>query len=230
MSSIGSRIRRATQSLAGFLIVSTVFAAVVRAGDPPSSPQSKTATSEKPAAASASSPLDVLATWLGAWKVVERHYDRKGGVVAVVEGTEENLWTLDEKALRRQYGTKTGTQAFKALGLLTWNDVERKFHGVWFDNASSAGPVTIKGDWEASTQTMVFDAESSGKDRTAVRYRVVERWLDKDRRLATTYLHEGKDVIKTLEVEYVRAEPCPEKASGTRIILDGIEKPAEHKH
>ena len=100
--------------------------------------------------------------------------------------------------------------------MLTWNDTMKKYHGVWFDNVSTAGPTTATGTWDDETHTMLFYVESSGREGATVRYRVVEKFTDPQTRMATTYLIEGSNLVKRMEVEYKRATPCPAKAM--RII------------
>ena len=160
----------------------------------------------------ASPELARLDIFVGPWSVTESHFNPRGEVIATVKGTEEITWILDHRAIRRAYSTSTGTTVFKANGTLTWNDVEKKYHGAWFDNVSTAGPTTAMGSWDDETKTMLFHVESSGRDGSTVRYRVVERFTDPQTRVATTYLLEGSNLVKRMEVEYKRATPCPAKA------------------
>ena len=103
---------------------------------------------------------------------------------------------------------------------LTWNDAAGEYHGVWFDNVSTGGPVTTKGDWEDQTPVVEFTTESRRRDGSVIRHKIVERFVDEKTRVATTYLIDGVDVIKRLEVEYVRTVPCPTRF---RRILDDID-------
>jgi hypothetical protein len=157
--------------------------------------------------------LATLELFVGPWNVTETHFDTKGKIVATVKGTEEIAWLLDRHAIRRTYATSTGDRTFKASGILTWNAVEKKYHGVWFDNASTAGPSTVKGTWDRDTLTMLFDMESSGP-LGPVRHRAVEKFDGPEKRVVTTYQIDGSSLIKRLEVEYHRAKPCPSQLRG----------------
>ena len=42
-----------------------------------------------------------------------------------------------------------------------------------------------------------------------MRHRVVERFIDKENRVATTYLLRGDEAIKRMEVQYQTVIPCP---------------------
>ncbi len=154
-----------------------------------------------------------LDLFIGPWSVTESHFNPRGELIATVKGTEEITWILDHRAIRRAYSTTPGSAAFKAQGTLTWNSAEKKYHGVWFDNVSTAGPTTVTGNWDDQTQTMLFHLESAGKDGGVVGHRVVERFADPQTRVATTYLIEGSNLVKRMEVEYKRALPCPAKAA-----------------
>ena len=155
--------------------------------------------------------MEVLQQFIGPWRVTEHHFDSRGRLVATVEGTEEVSWILDQHAIRRIYATGSGEDVFRALGTLTWNDVAKKYHGVWFDNVSKGGPTIVEGRWTPDTQTMVFTLESFGESGSTVRHKVVERVVDEKRRTATTFLLTADGVVKRMELEYVRAIPCPDR-------------------
>ena len=159
-------------------------------------------------------PLDLF---VGPWRVVENHFNARGEVIATVRGNEEISWVLDRRAIRRIYTTSTESSVFRAIGMLTWNAAEKMYHGVWFDNRAKTGPVTMKGEWFPESNTMEFTVETRGEDGSAIRYKVVERFVDEKRRVATTFLTTGGTVVKRMEVEYRRSIPCPDKI---RAILD----------
>lgn len=150
-----------------------------------------------------------LALFIGPWRVSEEHFNARGEVVATVKGTEEITWILDRHAIRRVYQSGSGPTIYHAIGTLTWNDVDKKYHGVWFDNVSSAGPTTVTGEWNDEALMMVFTIESFAKDGSVVRHKVVERFINEERRVATTYLIKGTEVVKRIEVRYKRSIPCP---------------------
>ncbi len=159
-------------------------------------------------------PLDLF---VGPWRVTENHFNARGEIIATVRGNEEISWVLDRRSIRRIYTTSTESSVFRAIGMLTWNAVEKMYHGVWFDNRAKTGPVTMKGEWFPESNTMEFTVETRGEDGSAIRYKVVERFIDEKRRVATTFLTTGGTVVKRMEVEYTRSIPCPDKI---RVILD----------
>lgn len=192
------------------VMVSTVS---VIAQDEPDSARSKGSPAEGEKAVEFASPeLARLDIFIGPWSVTESHFNPRGELIATVKGTEEITWILDHRAIRRAYSTATGSTIFKAQGTLTWNSEGKKYHGVWFDNVSTAGPTTVTGSWDDQTRTMLFHLESAGRDGAIVRYRVVERFTDPQIRVATTYLVDGSNLVKRMEVEYKRATPCPARA------------------
>ncbi len=158
-----------------------------------------------------------LEQFIGLWLVTETHYDAQGKVVAEVDGKEKISWILDSHAIRRVYTSGTQPNVYRAIGTLTFNDAENKYHGVWFDNVSTAGPRTVKGEWTDDTRTMVYSLESSDKGGSKARYKVVDRFIDEKQRVATTYSVEGARTVKRMEVQYKRPNPCPGKI---RIIYD----------
>lgn len=165
--------------------------------------------------------LDRLELLVGVWKVKETHYDRRGDVAATVQGSEEIRWILDGHAIHRDYQTETGSGLYRALGTLTYNAGAGEYRGVWFDNASNAGPTYVQGEWQPDSQTMVFTMESLGPNGKASTYRIVEQYPDADRRVTTTYLLRGADIVKRMQVDYVRAVPCPARIRGVWGELAG---------
>ena len=179
----------------------------------PEAPTSKPSPAQPEKAVEFASPeLLRLGIFIGPWSVTENHFNPRGEMIATAKGTEEITWILDHRAIRRAYSTAADATIFKANGTLTWNDAEKKYHGIWFDNVSTAGPTTVRGTWDDETRTMLFFVESSGREGVTVRYRVVERFTDPQTRVATTYLIDGSNLVKRMEVEYKRATPCPAKA------------------
>lgn len=159
-----------------------------------------------------------LEIFIGPWSVTESHFNPRGEVIGSAKGTEEIIWMLDYHAIRRSYASSGGSTTFRATGTLTWNAAEKKYHGNWYDNASTLGPTTVKGTWDDATKTMTLDVESTGPDGKAVRHKVVEKFESGEKRTATTYLVDGSNLVKRLEVVYQRTTPCPAKI---RTILGG---------
>lgn len=162
--------------------------------------------------------VERLKMYVGPWRVAERHFNEKGDVVATVKGTEEVKWILDRRAISRTYITSAETSVYKAIGTMTYDKLRKEYLGIWFDTVSTTGPTTRRAQWNRDTATMTYTAtmkDASGKDKE---YQVVEEFLDKRRRIATTFeLVDGR-VIKRLEVQYTRVIPCPSK---TRYVPVG---------
>ena len=154
-----------------------------------------------------------LEGYVAEWRVTERHFDARGKEVALVKSTEAIIWILDRHAIQRSYTTITNdVVSYAALGTLTWSEAEKKYHGVWFDTASNAGPTVVKADWNADERKMVYTLEAVGDDGRALRHRVVERFVDGEHRTATTFrLVDDGGVVKVLEVTYERTTPCPSR-------------------
>ena len=167
-----------------------------------------------------------LEMFVGRWKVTETHLDAQGKIVATVKGTEKIEWILDHHTIRREYTTAAGADAFRAIGLLTWNTAESVYEGVWFDNRSTRGPITVKGEWHDENGTMEFTLQSLAPDGSPLRYKVVERFTEEKKRLATTYLVDGGELVKRLEVKYERAVACP---SRLRVVDEVHRRPRKER-
>ena len=130
--------------------------------------------------------LEKLEMLYGLWKVTVHHYDAQGERVATVEGKENVTWILNDRTIQREYQTGQGSDAYRALGLLTWNSAEKKYQGVWFDTVSATGLTNVTGEWDEKTQTFTFQAETLGKGGSAIRYKIEDSLLDTEKRIATT--------------------------------------------
>ncbi len=154
---------------------------------------------------------------IGPWDLTETHFDDRGEVIGKVKGKEEITWILDRRAIQRTYTSGTEPNVYRAFGTLAFNEVEHKYHGVWFDNASTAGPRITKGEWADENRAFVFTLESVNQDGSKMRYKVVERFVHEEKRVATTYLIKGDESVKRMVVTYTRPVPCPGRL---RIIDD----------
>ncbi len=193
---------------------------------PPRGKVEATASSSPPVRIAELAPFD---PWIGVWRVKESHYDPLGKVVASVSGTEEIRWILDGHALQRLYTTGKRDPVYRAIGTLTWDGARGEFAGAWFDNRSQTGPSLVRGAWSEETRSFVFTLETRSPDGRTLRYRIVEKQIDEEHRIATTYALAGDRVIKRLVVEYERSRPCP--ASGPpRILFDDLLDAQSRKH
>ena len=185
--------------------------------DPPSKPaepgggrpKSEAARKEPPPFPSAE--LAVLDRFAGPWSVRETHYNARGDTIGSAKGAEETGWMLDRKVLHRTYTTGEEGSPFRALGMITWNPVSKRYEGTWFDNTGACGPTTISGTWDESSKTMTFTLSSAAPDGKTVEHKVIDRFLDDEHRIATTFKVEGSRIEKVIEVQFSRTIPCPAK-------------------
>lgn len=168
--------------------------------------------------------LSVLDRFAGPWEVAESHYNKRGEVVASAKGIEEGVWVLDRRTLKRTYTTGEEGNLFRAIGMISWDSVGKKYKGMWFDNASANGPAALSGEWDESAKTMTITLTSSDADGKTLDHKVVDKFLDEERRLVTTYRVNAGQVEKIMEVQFRRARPCP---SNLGVIMEG--KPSERE-
>ena len=184
-------------------------------GDPPKSPAEKTPKESKPEksnkepAAFASAELAVLDRFAGPWNVAESHFNTRGEVVGSAKGIEDGAWVLDRKVLQRTYTTGEEGRLFRAIGMISWNPALKRYEGTWFDNASISGPSALSGVWDEAAKTMTFTLTSSAPDGKAVQHKVIDKFLDDEHRVVTTFKVDGALVEKVIEVQFKRAVPCP---------------------
>lgn len=151
-----------------------------------------------------------LEIYVGPWSVTVRHYNERGDETVTVKGSEEIVWQLDRHAIGRTYTTTAGDDLYRAVSTVKWIPSEKCYRGVWFDSNPQSGPNTVSGEWTEKDKTMVWKMETT-RGGVKESYKIVEKFLDSERREATTYLIEGQNTIKKFMVQYKRTVPCPGK-------------------
>lgn len=151
-----------------------------------------------------------LELYEGPWIVTQTHFGPRGKATDV-SGTEEIRWILDRRAVQRVYTTSTDTGVYRAVGLFTWNTVENVYASIWFDNASTAGPMIGHAVWNDDRKTMTYTYASTDTTGAKHTHKVIERFTDDKHREATTYRVDGDDITKQMVVKYRRTMPCPAK-------------------
>ena len=162
--------------------------------------------------------LAVLDRFAGPWEVAESHYNKRGEVVATAKGIEEGVWILDRRTLKRTYSTGEEGKLDRAIGMISWDSVGKKYKGMWFDNASANGPAVFSGEWDEAAKTMTITLTSSDTEGRSIDHKVVDKFIDEERRLVTTYRVNEGQIEKIIEVQFRRARPCP---SNLGVIMEG---------
>ncbi len=199
-----------------FVVILSVGPGVARCGGAPG--ESGGAGSDLNVRDLTASVMAVLDRFIGPWSVVENHINAKGEVFTTVKGTEEILWTLDKRAIRRTYQSGGEPTVFRAIGMVTWNATRQRIEGAWFDNAPTTGPTRMSCTWDNDSAALSCEVTPLQVDDGKERYKVIERFTDDEHRVSTTYRVHGDLVQKILEVQYTRAVPCPAASAGLRII------------
>ncbi len=187
------------------LVFSTIFHAAAFVDNEASEKQEDKQQSKFP-----NPETEQLEIYVGPWSVTVRHYNERGDETVTVKGSEEIVWQLDRHAIGRTYTTTAGDDLYRAVSTVKWIPSEKCYRGVWFDSNPQSGPNAVSGEWTEKDKTMVWKMETT-RDGVKESYKIVEKFLDSERREATTYLIEGPNTIKKFMVQYKRTVPCPGK-------------------
>jgi len=182
--------------------------------DPP-----KESSPSQPAQSFRNAEMQALDQLVGKWKVVISYFNSKGQETVTSKGEEDISWKLDGHAISRNYTVPRDTGMYRANGWLTYNDVEKKYQGVWLDNVSTTGLSTVTGQWDSANRTFSFVIESMDKNGAIRKLKVLEKILDDETRVVTTYRLDGDGVVKILEARYQRAAPCPAGEAQRMIVI-----------
>jgi len=152
-----------------------------------------------------------LASMAGTWKAEVKSWESAGSQPQVSEGTGEDEVILGGRYVKSTFKSSFMNQPFEGMGLMGFDNVLKKFQGVWIDNMTTAMMISV-GDLDKTgtilTTTDTYSNPQTGKAETS---RSVLKVLDKDKKVMQMY-GKGKDGKEFLmmEITYTRAAaPVP---------------------
>ena len=92
---------------------------------------------------------------------------------------------------------------FKGMGIEGYDNVKKKFTGIWMDNMGT-GFMTSEGDYDAASKTFTYTGEYEGLPGMKQKIREVLKIVDKDHHTFEWYENRGGQEAKTMEINYTR--------------------------
>jgi hypothetical protein len=106
-------------------------------------------------------PHSVLTSFLGNWQGSVTFWSEPGGEGFTFENaTIRREWTLDGNFIMEHVEgpAPEGGPPFKGLGIVGYNDVEKRFESFWVDNASTHMTMET-GSYDDDAKTLTFTAD-----------------------------------------------------------------------
>ncbi|MEP6698604.1 MAG: DUF1579 domain-containing protein [Verrucomicrobiota bacterium] len=153
---------------------------------------------------------DLAGTWSYTVKMwmngdpTSKPQESKGTAVrkSVMDG---RFFTLDVSGKMQMPGAdgKMKDMNFKGMGVEGYDNVKKKFTGIWMDNMGT-GFMTSEGDYDAASKTFTYTGEYEGLPGMKQKIREVLKIVDKDHHNFEWYEDRGGKEVKTMEISYTR--------------------------
>lgn len=110
---------------------------------------------------------------VGEWDAVMHMGDQQSKATATYRSICNGMW------LESDFKGEIGGTKFEGHGVDGYNQITKKYTGVWFDSMSS-GAMHFEGDYDAKTKTMTMTGESVGPDGSPQKFKTTTVSKDKD--------------------------------------------------
>jgi len=221
-----------TKRIFTLLSIATGLAAPAFAQSPGASPAITPAAASQPAATGQMSEPEMMKQMMELSKLNENHkmladlagtwsytvkmwmngdssskpQESKGVAVrkSIMEG---RFFTLDVNGKMEMPGAdgKMKEMTFKGMGLEGYDNVKKKFTGIWMDNMGT-GFLTSEGDYDAASKTFTYTGEMEMMPGMKQKIRETVKIVDKDHHNFEWYEDRGGKEVKTMEIAYTRAK------------------------
>lgn len=178
-----------------------------QSGTPAASAESADSGSES--AASAAQPganHNLLDIFVGTWDVSANFDTGPGQPPETASGQMVNSWQLEGRWLKQEYaGQMASLGAFRGIGYLGYDNLQKSFVGTWMDTLSTSCIVS-KGAFDQNRATFTLGGEFTAPGGAKFTQKQVITILSPDRYVVTMYLT-GPDGVefKTGNLEYTRS-------------------------
>jgi len=170
----------------------------------------------KPAAEAAADPCatagvagpehEVLKAFEGTWKAAVSFWMQPGVPPIHAEGTMLNEWILGGRFLQQRYSSEFMGSPFAGQGLFGYNNVDRRYEGLWADTMSTAMMLET-GRYDASlrTFTMTGEVTEPGSRKTMHKKTVITVDSPDQHTMSMHFADENaKNYWKCMEIVYTR--------------------------
>jgi len=146
---------------------------------------------------------------VGKWTTAVKMWEAPEQTPEESTGTGEFKWIMDGRYLSDEERGSFMGQPFMGHGLGGYDNLKKKFIGVWIDNMGT-GIMTGEGTYDAATKTFKFTSEMPDLEQGKyVKSRSEEKIVDNDHWTMTMYApmkgNPSKD-FKMMEINYTRAK------------------------
>ena len=213
------KISRAARLLLPIALTAVAFGATTRAGDPTSAPPKQPSEAEMMAKmAELAKPGEhhqQLAALAGNWTYKVKMSMNPGDPLAEAgHGTASRkpimggrYFTMDVtgKILMPGPDGKIGEIDFKGMSVEAYDNVKQKFVSTWIDSMGTS--ITLsEGTYDAASKTFTYDFDFEPVPGVKTKARQTVKVIDADHNQMDWYESRGGQLVKTMEIDYVRGK------------------------
>jgi hypothetical protein len=176
-------------------------------GAPQMTPEMKAAMEAMMRAATPGENHKLMETMAGTFKAVVKTFHGPGAPPEVSEGLSVNTMVLGGRYLRQEFKGEFMGETFEGVGFMGYDNVLKKFQGVWMDSMSTAmmnGTSALDKTGKVLNGATTYTDPATGKVKTT---RDVMTLVDKDRHVSQMYEKgpDGKEFLM-MEITYTRVK------------------------
>jgi hypothetical protein len=138
----------------------------------------------------------------GDWEFTMRSFEDPANPMES-KGTSTKTVVYDRYLMEKVKSSMMG-QPFEGTGVLAYNNVEKRYEGVWFDNMGTGIGMAMGGKFDGKTIEMTADFTDPAT-REASQAKWITKIVSKDKHTFEWHKVEGGKSMKMMEIEYVRA-------------------------
>lgn len=134
----------------------------------------------------------------GNWDAVMEIGDQKSKATATYKSICGGMW------IESNFQGELGPAKFQGRGIDGYDQIKKKYVGLWFDSVSSA-PLHMEGDYDPKAKTLTMTGQSLGPDGKPQKFKNVTVTNDKDHFTFRMYMvpPEGEEQL-AFTIEYTR--------------------------
>jgi hypothetical protein len=142
----------------------------------------------------------------GSWKTTSKTW-MGPGEPKVSEGSCEYTWIMGDRYLKQECTGTMGGMAFQGMGLTGYDNLQKKFVGIWVDSGST-GIFVAEGKMDMGKKVLSMHGKAPDEQNLAsgklVAVKMETKIVDENTHIFSYYeVRQGKDVL-TMEITYKR--------------------------
>lgn len=140
---------------------------------------------------------------VGRWNAEIVSYEDPSKKPQTSKGSSNIRLLLGGRFMQHNFRGSFGGQSFQGIGITGYDNAQKKYVGSWMDNMGT-GIMRTEGKYDVKTNTLT-ETGTAVSPIGPMKFRMVSKFLDKDKYTFTMYMIAGEKENKMMEITYTRA-------------------------